>query len=458
MIAGKTLNECVSGHMDSNTRELLYLLSVEIIIFYLLGFGFIMLRNDNVAFGGLAYSAVMYSFLAAYLLDIVAWIVFGFKKDVGNIIAIATGGVIFSTVAFLTLLLLCVMLWSNPLVCIDVRGAQAVNFTGSQYECFRKGDSSRQGASDVKYSFPSLEKYEDYRDLGNATVADIFMKVRISESDYITKLNAIFFIPLIFLIYVLQNSFFNTIYSSRKRMSEWTPTPTKQSKTHTEKVNVVGFFDIAVLFLRCALLILIIVIDTADFFPAWNVHDAYLQMIPSLIFLLMYLFSEFTYLIHNDRIRIVVEFVSSILYMIIAFFVVLYYAYPRYITDVHAAVRLDTLFELSDLTTAIVDTRPSILIVMFAFLLIVDVLNVFRVSTRGLWGLFHVLPEQKFTSVDGDDMSQPGKSTANSVRPVTDPVQDSAKGNKYQLRFDVIPKTHERSTAIDFRSISKKRS
>jgi hypothetical protein len=95
---------------------------------------------------------------------------------------------------------------------------------------------------------------------------------------------------------------------------------------------------------------------------------------------------------------------------------------------------------------------------MFAFFLIVDVLNVFRVCTRALWGLFHALPEQKFTTVDGDDMSQSGKSTANSVRPVTGPVQDSEKEPKYQLRFDVIPKTHERSAAIDFRSISKKRS
>ncbi len=428
--------------MDSNARELLYLLSVELIIFYLFGFGFIMLRADSAGFGGIGYSAVLYTFLATYLLDIAAWIVFGLKSEIETVVAIATGGVVFSTVAFLTLVLLCVMLWSTPLVCIDVSDPQAVAIP--RYECFRKGDLVRQVGSDVKFSFPSPERYEDYRELANASVADLFMKARMSEGDFVTKFNAIFFVPLVFLIYVLQNSFFNTITSSRKKNND-------QSKLPTEKSHVIGFGDIAILFLRCALLVLGIVMDTADFFSAWNVHDGYLQMTPSLVLLLVSFLVEFTYLIPKNRLLAVVGLVSSVVYMLISFFVVLYYAYPRYVVDVHGVLHLDSLFQLSDLNAPIVDTRPSLLIVLFIFFLIVDTLVVFRSSLKLFLDTLRVAREEQKDKekVDTIDIKEPDESSPK--------VPDSKEAPRATFRFDSIMKTQDNPAAIDFRAISKKK-
>lgn len=426
--------------MDSNARELLYLLSVELIIFYLFGFGFIMLRADSAGFGGIGYSAVLYTFLAAYVLDIAAWIAFGLRSEIETVIAIATGGVIFSTVVFLTLVLLCVMLWSTPLVCIDVSDTQAAAIP--RYECFRKGDSVRQVGSDVKFSFPSTERYEDYRELANASVADLFMKARISEGDFVTKFNAIFFVPLVFLIYVLQNSFFSTITSSRKKNNE-------QSKFPTENRHGIGFGDIAMLFLRCALLVLGIVMDTADFFPGWNVHDGYLQMTPSLVLLLMSFLVEFTYLIPKKRVLAVVGLVSSVVYMLISFFVVLYYAYPRYVADLHGALQLNSLFQLSDVNAPIVDTRPSLLIVLFIFFLIVDTLVVFRSSLKLFLGAFRVSREDPKEKVDAIDI----KDSASDESTETDSKEDP----KATFRFDSILRSQDNPAAIDFRAISKKK-
>lgn len=407
--------------MDSNARELLYLLSVELIIFYLFGFGFLMLRADSAGFGGIGYSAVLYTFLAAYVLDVAAWIVLGLKNQIQTVVAIATGGVIFSSVAFLTLLLLCVMLWSTPLVCIDVSNAQAAGIP-PEYQCFRKGDSVRQVGSDVKFSFPSPARYDDYRELANASVADLFMKARVSEGDYVTKLGAIFFVPLLFLIYVLQNSFFNTISSGHG-------------------VRAIGLLDIAGLFLRCALLVLGIVIDTVDFFAAWNVHDGYLQMTPSLVFLLVSFLTEFAYMLPYARLLAVVGLIASVVYMLVSFFVALYYAYPRYVVDLHAAFGLDSLFQLSDVTAPIVDTRPSLLIVLFIFLLIVDNLFVLRCSVQRYLGL----------SVPKD------ANVANSTVDVID-AKEEVPADK-----EIVPATPDAvhavtppASAIDFRAIAKK--
>lgn len=412
--------------MDSNTRELLYLLSVELIIFYLFGFGFLMLRADSAGFGGIGYSAVLYTFLAAYVLDVAAWVVLGLKNQIETVVAIATGGVIFSTVAFLTLLLLCVMLWSTPLVCIDVSDAQSV-VVAPEYQCFRKGDSVRQVGADVKFSFPSPERYDDYRELANASVADLFMKARVSEGDYVTKLGAIFFIPLLFLIYVLQNSFFSALSSARG-------------------VRAIGFVDLAGLFLRCALLVLGIVMDAADFFAAWNVHDGYLQMTPSLVFLLVSFLAEFAYLLPYDRLLAVAGLVTSVVYMLISFFVVLYYAYPRYVADLHAALRLGSLFQLSDVTAPIVDTRPSLIIVLFIFLLIVDNLFVLQASIKRYVGLFAAAraPTPKTVTVDVIDAKPTEQAEASS--PSTPKETD-------QGGVVVAPGSQ---AAIDFRAIAKK--
>ena len=413
--------------MDSNTRELLYLLSVELIVFYLFAFGFLMLRADSAGFGGIGYSAVLYTFLAAYVLDVAVWVVLGLKNHVETVVAIATGGVIFSTVAFLTLLLLCVMLWSTPLVCIDVSDAQSVVAT-PEYQCFRKGDSVRQLGSDVKFSFPSPERYDDYRELANASVADLFMKTRVSEGDYVTKLGAIFFIPLLFLIYVLQNSFFGALSSARG-------------------VRAIGFVDLAGLFLRCALLVLGIVMDAADFFAAWNVRDGYLQMTPSLVFLLVSCLAELAYLLPYERLLAVAGLVTSVVYMLVSFFVVLYYAYPRYVADLHAALRLGSLFQLSDVTAPIVDTRPSLLIVLFIFLLIVDNLFVLEASIKRYVGLFADAraPAPKAGIVDVIDAKQTHEE-AGASSPSTPTEQD-------QGGAVVAPASQ---AAIDFRAIAKK--
>ena len=406
--------------MDSNTRELLYLLSVELIVFYLIGFGFLLVRSDNAVFGGIAYSAVLYTFFMTYLLDIGALVVFGLKRELETTLAIATGGVIFSTVAFLTLLMLCVMLWSTPLVCIDVSETEA--------QCFRKGDSVRQVGSDVKFSFPSTERYEEYRELANASIADLFMKSRISEGDYVTKINAIIFVPLIFLIYVLQNSFFYVMSSTQK--------------------SSLGLFDLATLFLRCALLVLVVVIDTMDLFAAWNVHDGYLQMIPSLVFILAFISSEFTYLIRNERLVAITGLVFSILYMVFSFLVALYYAYPNYVADVHSAMGLKSVFLLSDVTAGIVDTRPSLIIVLFIFLLIVDTLVVLRGSLK--------------TYVSRPKTARPLQERKTDVIDIIDQTNETETSNrdsdaKTRFGFDATSKTREDPSAIDFKKNKDKR-
>lgn len=400
--------------MDSNIRELLYLLSVELIVFYLVGFGFLLVRSDNTVFGGIAYSAVLFTFFMTYLLDVGALLVVGLKREPQTTIAIATGGVIFSTVTFLTLLLLCAMLWSTPLVCIDVSETES--------RCFRKGDSVRQVGSDVKFSFPSPEKYEEYRELGNASIADLFMKAKISEGDYVTKINAILFVPLIFLIYVLQNSFFYTLSSNQK--------------------GFLGLFDLATLFLRCALLVLVVVIDTMDLFSAWNVQDGYLQMIPSLVFIFVFILSEFTYLIRNERLMAITGLVFSILYLIFSFLVALYYAYPNYIADAHSALGLKSVFLLSDVTAGIVDTRPSLIIVLFIFLLIVDTLVVLRGSLK--------------TYVSRPKTARPLQERRTDVIDIIDQTEETEKSNrvsdpKTRFGFDPPSKTREDPSAIDFK-------
>jgi hypothetical protein len=400
--------------MDSNIRELLYLLSVELIVFYLVGFGFLLVRSDNTVFGGIAYSAVLFTFFMTYLLDVGALLVVGLKREPQTTIAIATGGVIFSTVTFLTLLLLCAMLWSTPLVCIDVSETES--------RCFRKGDSVRQVGSDVKFSFPSPEKYEEYRELGNSSIADLFMKAKISEGDYVTKINAILFVPLIFLIYVLQNSFFYTLSSNQK--------------------GFLGLFDLATLFLRCALLVLVVVIDTMDLFSAWNVQDGYLQMIPSLVFIFAFILSEFTYLIRNERLMAITGLVFSILYLIFSFLVALYYAYPNYVADAHSALGLKSVFLLSDVTAGIVDTRPSLIIVLFIFLLIVDTLVVLRGSLK--------------TYVSRPKTARPLQERRTDVIDIIDQTKETEKSNrdsdpKTRFGFDPPSKTREDPSAIDFK-------
>jgi hypothetical protein len=355
-----------------------------------------------------------------YLLDVGALIVFGLKRDSETTLAIATGGVIFSTVAFLTLLLLCVMLWSTPLVCINVSEAEA--------RCFRKGDSVRQVSSDVKFSFPSPEKYEEYRELGNASIADLFMKAKISEGDFVTKINAIIFVPLIFLIYVLQNSFFYAMSSTQN--------------------GVLGLFDLATLFLRCSLLVLVVVIDTMDLFAAWNVQDGFLQMIPSLVAILAFILSEFTYLIRHERLAAITGLVFSILYMVFSFLVALYYAYPNYVADVHSALGLKSVFLLSDVTAGIVDTRPSLLIVLFIFLLIVDTLVVLRGSLKRYLArpkAARPLQERKADVIDMIDKND------------EEDEYNQDNDAKPRFGFDVTSKTREDPSAIDFKKNSKKR-
>jgi hypothetical protein len=317
-------------------------------------------------------------------------------------------------VTFLTLLLLCAMLWSTPLVCIDVSETES--------RCFRKGDSVRQVGSDVKFSFPSPEKYEEYRELGNASIADLFMKAKISEGDYVTKINAILFVPLIFLIYVLQNSFFYTLSSNQK--------------------GFLGLFDLATLFLRCALLVLVVVIDTMDLFSAWNFQDGYLQMIPSLVFIFVFILSEFTYLIRNERLMAITGLVFSILYLIFSFLVALYYAYPNYVADAHSALGLKSVFLLSDVTAGIVDTRPSLIIVLFIFLLIVDTLVVLRGSLK--------------TYVSRPKTARPLQERRTDVIDIIDQTEETEKSNrvsdpKTRFGFDPPSKTREDPSAIDFK-------
>jgi hypothetical protein len=170
-------------------------------------------------------------------------------------------------------------------------------------------------------------------------------------------------------------------------------------------------------------------------------------MIPSLLFILAFIVSEFTYLVRNERLVAVTGLVFSILYMVLSFLVALYYAYPNYVSDVHSAMGLKSVFLLSDVTAGIVDTRPSLIIVLFIFLLIVDTLVVLRGSLK--------------TYVTRPKTARPLQERRTDVIDIIDQTNDTEKSNrdsdaKTRFGIDTPSKSREDPSAIDFKIISKK--
>jgi hypothetical protein len=270
-------------------RESLYLLSIELVILYCVAFGLLTLKTDNMFSVGMAYSAVLCTSLLAYILPTLALLfsVAGFETGHIAVIGGARGAAVFMTAAFLLLALLTVSLWSTPLVCVYV------NDTSTQ--CYSDADSTWQDTdpADVRFVFPSRAQYFEYTDMANATVADIFLKTTLSENDYVTKLHAVLAVPLVFIILVLQNSFFYAIYSVESA------TDVKVDERHAVFTAV----DLFRLFVRCALLLLCVVIDSTDFFPGWNIVDVGPQMLPSLVFMSALIFADFSDTLLENRLE-----------------------------------------------------------------------------------------------------------------------------------------------------------
>lgn len=265
-------------------RESLYLLSIEVVIFYVLAFGLLALKTDNMFSTGIAYPAVLCTSLVAFLLPVVAVVVvmLGFERAHTAAMTAARGAAVFSCVSFLLFLVLTTALWSSPNICVYV------NDTSTQ--CGQKGDAVWQDtdAADVRFVFPSRAQYAEHMELANASVADVFMKTSLSENDYMTRLHAVLAVPVAFIILVLQSSFFYAVYC------------VEASEATTRDVFTAA--DLMRLFVRCALLLLCVVVDTADLFSAWNVVDVGLQMMPSLAFTSLLLCTDFGETILEDAI------------------------------------------------------------------------------------------------------------------------------------------------------------
>ena len=125
----------------------------------------------------------------------------------------------------------------------------------------------------------------------------------------------------------------------------------------------------------------------------------------------------------------------------------LYYAYPNYVADAHSALGLKSVFLLSDVTAGIVDTRPSLIVVIFIFLLIVDTLVVLRGSLK--------------TYVSRPKTARPLQEKKIDVIDVIDQTKETEKSNrdsdaKTRFGFDTASKSREDPSAIDFKIISKK--
>jgi hypothetical protein len=125
----------------------------------------------------------------------------------------------------------------------------------------------------------------------------------------------------------------------------------------------------------------------------------------------------------------------------------LYYAYPNYVADAHSALGLKSVFLLSDVTAGIVDTRPSLIVVLFIFLLIVDTLVVLRGSLK--------------TYVSRPKTARPPQERKADVIDMIDQREETETHNRDadarpRFGFDVTSRIREDPSAIDFKISSKK--
>lgn len=258
-------------------RESLYLLSIELMILYLVAFGLLTLKTDNMFSGAIAYPAVLVTLLLAYMLPALALLcgLLGFEHSHRAAIRASLGAAVFACVAFLLLAVLVLSLWLSPLVCVYANDASA------SAECFTKNDATRTlvAAADVRFAFPSRAQYLEHAGLANATVADVFLKSSLNENDWIAKAHALVAMCMAFVILVVQSSFFYAIYGA--------------GGDEDKMRDAFTGADLASLFVRCSLLLLCVVIDSADFFADWNVVDVGPQMLPSLTFISVLILSDF---------------------------------------------------------------------------------------------------------------------------------------------------------------------
>lgn len=299
------------------SRESLYLLSIELVILYIVAFGLLALKTDNMFSVGMAYYAVLYTFLLAYVLPALGLLfaLSGSEHGERAAMAAARGASVFVVAAFWLLVILIASLWSSPTVCVYETDTKAL--------CHVKGDavSQRVDTADVRFMFPSRAQYVEYNDMANATVADVFLKTSLSENEVVAKLHAVVALAFAFVILVVQMSFFFAVCSLED----------------DNESEVFSATDLLSLFIRCSLLLLCVVIDTIDFVGDWNVVDVGPQMLPSLAFTSVLIMCDFLDTMIQDRMktwtrsmRILLvhagETVVSLLYAIFAVVVVCHYA------------------------------------------------------------------------------------------------------------------------------------
>jgi len=255
-----------------DARESLYLLSIELLILYLAAFGLLALKTETMFAAGMAYPAVLFTLVLAYLLPALGLLfaALGANAVHNACMAGARGAAVFQVVAFLLLAVLVASLWSSPLVCVLDADATAL--------CHVKGDSApqRTASADVRFAFPSRAQYLEYAELANASVADVFLKTSLSENDYVTKLHAVVGLPFALVVLVVQSSFFYAVAGLDPDGGR----------------GALQAVDVYSLFVRCALLLLCIVVDSADLFCYWNVTDVGPQMLPSLAFITLLVGSD----------------------------------------------------------------------------------------------------------------------------------------------------------------------
>jgi hypothetical protein len=128
------------SHKDKSSRivdlrESLYLLSIEVVILYVVAFGLLALKTDNMFSVGIAYTVVLWTSLLEFLLPVLAVVVvmLGFERAHTAAMTGARGAAVFSCVAFLLFVVLTTALWSSPLICVYVNDTST--------ECGQKGDA-----------------------------------------------------------------------------------------------------------------------------------------------------------------------------------------------------------------------------------------------------------------------------------------------------------------------------
>jgi hypothetical protein len=329
-------------------RESLYLLSIELVILYLVAFGLLALKTDNMFSVGMGYYAVLYTFILAYVLPALGLIfsAVGSRSAERTAMAAARGASVFVVVAFWLLVVLIASLWSSPVICVYETDTKAL--------CHTKGDaiSQRVDTADVRFMFPSRAQYIEYADLANATYADIFLKTILSENEYVSKIHAVVALAFTFVILVVQMSFFFAVCCLEDE----------------NEGEVFSASDLFSLFTRCALLLLCVVIDTTDFIGEWNVVDIGPQMLPSLAFTTLLLICDFfNTMLENamqtwtepSTLRVLIHLAETVASLVYALFAALVACH--YVVGGFALLR--------DIIT---DTRWTIVHVLFVVFIILD--------------------------------------------------------------------------------------